>query len=43
MTERKLSGRIEALEFLRANPQAWQSWVPEKVARKVADSLARRD
>jgi glycine betaine/proline transport system substrate-binding protein len=43
MTERRLSGRIEAITFLKSYPQVWQSWVPEKVAHKVLDSLQRSD
>lgn len=41
MTERRLSGRHEARQFLKAHPQAWQAWVPESVARKLSQALAR--
>lgn len=41
MTERKLSGQHEARDFLRKNPKVWQDWVPDEVARKVAESLQR--
>lgn len=41
MTERRLSGRHEAITFLKANPQVWQAWVPAAVAQRMADALKR--
>lgn len=43
MTERRLSGRHEAVNFLKAHPQVWQAWVPVTVAHRVTESLQRGD
>ena len=39
MNEKKLSGQVVAREFLQANPQLWEKWVPAAVASKVKASL----
>jgi glycine betaine/proline transport system substrate-binding protein len=39
MNERKISGEVMAREFLKANPKAWESWVPAPVAARVRASL----
>lgn len=39
MSESKRSGDEQALEFLRANPNVWQAWLPKEVAENLAANL----